>query len=172
MNNEQDSSMSDQASLFAQNEIRGLFCASYYAAGLLVVGHSFGCRNFFALLTERPNGMYWAEVLSRDLWVMSHDEFRTYSVSGFVAQTMLEAIQKKEHLHPKDLLCYFRIPKANFVNRSEMEWATGAKHDMIDSALRHSHAILSAKWDYIAATALHLAKNESLDGKVLAELLG
>jgi hypothetical protein len=163
--------MDKQATMFEQYEIRGLFPASYYAAGMSIVAYSFGCRNLFAFLTERPGGKYWAEVVSRDLWRMSRDEFRTYSVSGWVAQTILESIEDKEHIHAKDLLCFFRTPKPYFINRSEMEWAIGAKHETIDSALRQAHAMLTAKWSYTAAIGLHLAKNEDLDGRVLAEVL-
>lgn len=164
--------MSELSTMFDQHEIRGLFPASYYAAGLSVIAYSFGCRNIVAFLTELPSGRYCADVVSRDLWRMSRDEFRTYSVSGWVAQTMLEAIKDKQHLHAKDLLCFFRTPKLNFINRSEMEWSINAKHETIDSALRHAHAMLTAKWIQIAAIGLHLAKNENLDGRVLAEVLG
>jgi hypothetical protein len=164
--------MDKQATMFEQSEIRGLFEASYHAAGLCVVAYGFGARSLIALITERPSGRYTAEVVGRDLWRMSRDEFRTYSVSGWVAQQVLEAIQRKEQLHAKDLLCYFRTPKPNFIYKSDFEWSIGAKHSMIDSALRHSHAIINSKWEQIAAIGIHLVKNDNLDGGVLANLLG
>jgi hypothetical protein len=160
------------AMTYNPNEIQGIFEASYHAAGLAVSAHRFGVLGVFAMVTENQAGRYTADVSGHDLWRMSAAQYRTYSVSGWVAEQILYSIQTGSQLHPKDLLCSFRSPRPSLLCKSEMEWTMNTPHKYIDRALQSSYRLLVSNWSHIAATGLHLAKFGILPNEVLARVLG